>query len=714
MRVPRYLNYLQRWTLIGLVIGVISGLGAVIFYFLLNLGTEFFLGYLAGFHLPFPAGEGGASPSSFSNVRWWLLALIPGIGGLISGFIVYRWAPEAEGHGTDAVITAFHRLGGAVRGRIPIIKTIASVATIGSGGSAGREGPIAQIGAGFASWLASRLKMSVKDRRLMVVCGTAAGIGSIFKAPLGGAIFAIEVLYKRDLEVEALVPAFISSVVAYAIFSSVFGFEPIFRIPELLFTNPVNLIFYGVLGLISGALAILYVDVFYGMRDKIFRRIRLMSHFKPALGGLMLGGLILLLPQVAGTGYGWLQMAIYGQLAFHIMILIALAKIIATSFTISSGGSGGVFAPSLVIGGMTGGVLGKLFSQYFPSQAINIGAFVLVGMAAFFAGAAKVPVASIVMVSEMTGGYHLLVPLMLACAISYIVSGDWTIYENQVEARIDSPAHREEFSIDILEEIEVGKVATKKVITVSPEQTLREVSHLITSTGHLAYPVLEDGKLIGLISYRDILKVPSDLIDKAKVREVMSTRLITATPNESLAIALRRMDETGYGHLPVVNPLNPTKLLGILSKRDIIRGHEAYKKRIIFEHIDVFERVRVEEVMRRDFRVIEDPTVPIASVAKSMVEHSLMGYLVIEDGKIGILDLKRVLKAVLSDPNKPVSEVIDERQLKVHPEDPIHKAVEMFHKYNIDALPVVDEKRPWKIMGILTLREVVRAYELKR
>lgn len=713
MRVPRYLNYLQRWTLIGLLIGIVSGLGAALFYFLLNLGTNFFLGYLTGFHPPSPAGEGGGS-SNFNNVRWWLLALVPGIGGLISGFIVYKWAPEAEGDGTDAVISAFHRLGGAIRGRIPIIKTIASVATIGSGGSAGREGPITQIGAGFASWLASRLKMESKDRRLMVVCGTAAGIGSIFKAPLGGAIFAIEALYKRDLEVEALVPAFISSVVAYTTFSSLFGFEPIFKIPELFFTDPVNLIFYGILGLISGALAILYVDVLYGMRDKIFRRIRLLNYFKPAFGGLMLGGLILILPQVAGVGYGWLQMAMYGQLALHAMILIALAKIIATSFTISSGGSGGVFAPSLVIGGMVGGVLGKVFSQYFPSHATNIGAFVLVGMAAFFAGAAKVPVASIVMVSEMTGGYHLLVPLMLACAISYIVSGDWTIYENQVESRIDSPAHREEFSIDILEEIEVGKVATKKVVTVSPEQTLREISHLIASTGHLAYPVLENGKLVGLISYRDILKVPPELIDKTKVREVMSTRLITATPNESLAVALRRMDETGYGHLPVVDPLNSTKLLGILSKRDIIRGHEAYKKRIIFEHIDVFERVRVEEVMRRDFRIVEDPATPVASIANSMIEHGLMGYLVIEDGKIGILDLKRVLKAVLEDPNKPVSEVMDKRQLKVYPQDPIHKAVEMLHKYDIDALPVVDEKRPWKVMGVLTLREVIRAYELKR
>jgi CIC family chloride channel protein len=251
-----------------------------------------------------PAGELPLfTPPDFETAKW-VMFLLPAAGGLLAGIIIFTFAPEAEGHGTDAVIDAYNNKRGIIRKRVPIIKAISSIITIGTGGSAGREGPIAQIGAGFGSALATFLKLSDRDRRIMLICGTAAGIGSIFKAPLGGSIFAIEVLYKSDMETEGLVPAFISSTVAYSIFSSFFGWGHIFSMPSFSFTHPSELVFYGILGILCAATAILFVVIFYGMRNKFFRPLKIKPHFKPAIGGLFVGIIAMFFPQVLGTGYG--------------------------------------------------------------------------------------------------------------------------------------------------------------------------------------------------------------------------------------------------------------------------------------------------------------------------------------------------------------------------------------------------------------------------
>lgn len=361
------LKQVQRWTLFSIVIGIVSGFGAILFYLGLSLFSNYILGGIGGYYPPSPGGELSLFSHSATNVRW-LLFLLPAAGGLIAGIIIYTYAPEAEGHGTDAVIDAYNNKRGFIRKRVPIVKAITSMITIGSGGSAGREGPIAQIGAGFGSTLATFLKLSDRDRRIMVICGTAAGIGSIFKAPLGGAIFAIEVLYKGDMETEGLVPAFISSTIAYSIFSSFFGWGHIFATPSFNFTTPTELIFYGILGVLCAATAILFVIIFYGLRNKVFRPLKIKPHFKPAIGGLLVGALALFFPQVLGTGYGWVQIAMNGDLvtmSIVLMMALVLVKMLATSFTISSGGSGGVFAPSLVLGAMVGGAFGQIMHQYF-------------------------------------------------------------------------------------------------------------------------------------------------------------------------------------------------------------------------------------------------------------------------------------------------------------------------------------------------------------
>ncbi|MCX9013302.1 MAG: chloride channel protein [Candidatus Methanoperedens sp.] len=571
------LRQVQRWTLFSFIIGIVSGFGAILFYLGLGAATNYILGGIGGYYPPVPAGELPLfTPPDFETAKW-VLFLLPAAGGLLAGIIIFTFAPEAEGHGTDAVIDAYNNKRGIIRKRVPIIKAISSIITIGTGGSAGREGPIAQIGAGFGSALATFLKLSDRDRRIMLICGTAAGIGSIFKAPLGGSIFAIEVLYKSDMETEGLVPAFISSTVAYSIFSSFFGWGHIFSMPSFSFTHPSELVFYGILGILCAATAILFVVIFYGMRNKFFRPLKIKPHFKPAIGGLFVGIIAMFFPQVLGTGYGWVQMAMNGDLAslsVALMMVLVLIKILATSFTISSGGSGGVFAPSLVIGGMVGGAYGQIMNSIFPNAITQPGSYVLVGMGALLAGIAKVPIAAIVMVSEMAGNYNLLAPLMVASTLSYLLSGKWTIYEKQAQSRAASPAHRREMTVDILERALVKDAMNTNVVTILPSLTAKSVLDLIHKYGYTGFPVVNEKKeLVGMMTFEDAERVPVEERENTFVETVMTKELIVTTPEESLEKALGRLLDRKIGRLPVVDSKDQKKLIGLLTKYDIIRTH---------------------------------------------------------------------------------------------------------------------------------------------
>jgi len=565
-------------------------MGAVFFYYLLSIASHHLLGGIGHYYPPPPGGEadiftapGIVPPGLLSDPHTWILVLLPAIGGLIAGILIYRYAPEAEGHGTDAVIDAYHQQGGFIRKRVPVIKTFASAITIGTGGSAGREGPIAQIGAGFGSYLADKLKLDDKSRRMMLLCGAAGGIGSIFRSPLGGALFTISVLYKRDSEFESLVPAFISSIIAYSVFCSFFGWGSLFATPEYVFEHPLELVFDALLGLLCGLVGILYINVFYGMRD-IFRKLGIRNYLKPAIGGLLLGILALVLQQscgygydILGMGYGIIQSAIDGNIAFEILVLLVLAKIIATSFTISSGGSGGVFAPSLVIGAMLGGAFGIAAHALFPGVIgeLQSTSFVLIGMAALLSGVARVPIAAIVMVSELSGNYNLLPPLMFASTIAYLVTSNWTIYEKQVPARVDSPAHREELTIDILENASVSDAMSVDIMPANPTNRVQTVLNLISKYGHIGYPVLDDNRLVGIVTFKDAERVPIEDREAVLVEQVMApaTSLIVTYPDESLEDALRKLVLNDIGRLPVVDRDDQSKILGIVTKSDIIRLH---------------------------------------------------------------------------------------------------------------------------------------------
>ena len=425
---PARVSKAGLWTLYFIGIGIIAGIGAIIFHYLCQVGVHIFLDMMAGYRPPAPAGEHHLFPPGSRDFNRWILLLLPAFGGILSGWLVYTFAPEAEGHGTDAAINAYHNTGGLIRARVPIIKTIASAITLTTGGSGGREGPIAQIGAGFGSFLATKLKLSRRERRIMMAAGIAAGVGSIFRAPLAGALFAAEVLYRDpEFESEVIIPAGISSVVAYCLFCLVFGWGTLFESPDFKFQNPLELGPYVILALVLSATGALYVKSFYGV-TRFFQTLRIPNHIKPAIGGLCTGIIGFFLPQTLAFGYGFAQQAIHNELTIPFLLFLAIGKVLTTSFSIGSGGSGGVFGPSIVIGGAMGGAVGRLFHQVMPGIVTEPGAFVVVGMAGFFTAVSNTPISTIIFVSEMTNSYHLLLPSLLVCSVAYLISQRWTIF----------------------------------------------------------------------------------------------------------------------------------------------------------------------------------------------------------------------------------------------------------------------------------------------
>lgn len=565
-----------RGTLVGVLIGIVSGLGGIVFNLLLHGSTTFFTGDLAGLILP--DNLVGQRFLGFPIERWMML-WIPALGGIISGILVFSIAPEAEGHGTDAMIDSFHRKRGIIRKRVPLIKTIASAITIGSGGSAGKEGPIAQIGSGFGSLLGSFLKVSDRERRIMLLTGAAGGIGAIFKAPLGAALFATEVLYrKEDFEFEAIIPCILSSITGFMVFTFYDGTETIFQIPRLSIATPIQLPFYVVLSIFCAAVGYIYIRFFYGTRDRFFKRIRISNKLKPAVGGLLLGILAFFIPEVLGGGYQYIQSAIDGQLVFRAMALLVFAKIAATSFTISSGGSGGVFAPSLFIGSMIGGAYGIICMNIFPNIITEPAAFVLVGMGGFFAGVARVPIAALIMVAEMTGGYSLIVPMMIVSTISYLLLGNVSLYEKQVSTRLDSPSHIGDFAVDIMDSLSVKDAlpAGSKADTIPEGMRFNEILKFMVSSRQQDFPVVDgDGNLAGIISMTDMREAIADteLHNMLVARDIAIEGVVTVTMDDSLNTALKLMADLNIRELPVVDVENKRRVLSVISRKDITRAY---------------------------------------------------------------------------------------------------------------------------------------------
>jgi CIC family chloride channel protein len=606
-RLSNYINrsYLGKWAIVGIFIGLVAGFGATIFYYLIILVTDTVLGHLTGFYPPNPIGELPAPAAT--NPHYYLIPLSTALGGLICGLIIYKFAPEAEGHGTDAAIDAFHNKGGVIRKRIPLVKMIASAFTIGSGGSAGREGPTAQIAAGFGSIIGDLFKLSVHDRRIAVAAGIGAGIGSIFKSPFGGAILSAEILYSGpDMEAEALIPAFIASPLGYVIFASFTGFTPIFGYTiHYTFNHPLNLLVYAILGVLCAGAGRLYTWTFYATKG-FFEHVKISKYLRPMIGGLIVGLIATFFPEVVGLGYGFLQMLIdsngnlgsiytpYFTLPIALtLVLIVFFKIFATSVTVGSGGSGGVFAPSLVIGGFVGASLWVVTNGLFPGLIPIPAPLVVIGMMALFAGVGRVPIAVILMVSEMTGSLALIAPSMVAVVISYYLTGQkYTIYRSQVPSRSESPAHRGEYNVPLLSSIKVAEAMNPSVVSFTPEDSVERAYNAMTENKFKGIPIIsskegekeeekeegsarrkEKGVLVGIVTMSDLARVSREKMGETPLREVMTRNVVLSYPDESLLDALKKMTTNGIGRLPVVSR-DGNKVIGIITRTDLFKAYE--------------------------------------------------------------------------------------------------------------------------------------------
>ncbi len=577
-------TFLRKWGFIGVLIGVGAGLGALALIYCIHFVNRVVLTPIVGYTPPMPGGEGGSGQYVFQMARPWLLPLVTGAVGLLGGFLTWRFAPETAGIGTNAAIRAFHQ-NAKLKFPTAIFKLITSALTIGGGLASGREGPIAQIGAATGASIADRLKLTARERNFALAAGLGAGIAAIFKAPLAGAIISAEIFYTEDFEVEALVPGLIASVIGYTIVGGVEGFQPVFRLPaaNVQFENPLSLLLYAALGAGCGLLARLLIGT-YWRTELFFKRFPLW--LAAAIGGTATGLIGLFVPSVIGTGYGWAQLAITQNaslLSPWMLLPAAVAEIVAASLTLGSGNSGGIFGPCVVTGGMFGGAFGYAANYLFPSVEPHPGNFAIVGMMAFFAAAAKAPISTIIMISEMTGGYGLLAPAMFAVVTAFILSGKKTIFPAQVGSRLDSPFHMDEFEPIALRRVKVADVMIHLPVYVNVNASVAEAVTLMGDYGLASLPVVEQNRLRGRVTLLATHRIPEEQRRIIAVRDLVSPDRAVAYPDEDLFTILKRYAAQDVGNLPVVMRENPDCPVGLVTRSGLWSALETARENLAGE-----------------------------------------------------------------------------------------------------------------------------------
>ncbi len=568
---------------LSIVVGIIAGLGAVIFRWLIK-----------GFNFLF-FNRGAVALGFFGQ---YYVIILPAVGGLLVGLIVYFMAREAKGEGPSEVMEAFAIRKGYIRPRVSVVKLIASSICIGSGGSVGREGPIVQIGSSFGSAVGQWLKMPEEWVKTLLLCGAAGGISATFNAPIGGVFFALEVIQRRFMD-RNLGFIVIGSITADVIAHCFLGTEPSFSIPSYSMTSYWEIIPYILLGIVAGFVTLGFIRFFYKCED-FFNAWKIPEYLKPAIGGVIIGFIGLYSFDIFGVGYGGsygiggifiergeIDRVLAGEVGLAALIIVMFLKMIATSVTLGSGGSGGVFAPTLFIGSVLGGAFGIIIHSLFPaittpSVAEASGAYALVGMGAFFAAAVRGPITAIALLFEMTRDYNLILPLMIAVATSTFLARGFSresIYTLRLVRRgID--IHRQE-EADILGTITVKEVMTSEVETVSENMPLEELLEFTISSKHSSFPVIDSkGLLTGIVTFEDFKEIlfEKELGHLIVAKELSTTNVITVTANEKLDSALKKIGFKNIEQLPVVDENNPRKLIGIFSRRDIFA---AYNKALI-------------------------------------------------------------------------------------------------------------------------------------
>ena len=544
---------------LAVTVGILAGLGSVAFRWLIGFFQNLFF-------------DGGAEILGFMGQ--YHVILLPAFGGLLVGLLIhFTRANETRGHGVPEVMEAVSNAGGRIRTRVAIVKTLASSICIGSGGSVGREGPIVQIGSTVGSALGQHLHLSQEWIKTLVACGAAGGISATFNAPIAGVFFAHEVILGR-IFTRHFGFVVISSVVADVIAHSFLGNLQSFSVPSYSLHSPWELGLYFVLGITCALVAVAFINTLYRTED-IFEAAGMPEYLKPALGGIAIGLIGLYSPYLFGVGYDGVEQALLGKIGLITLVALLLLKIVATSFTLGSGGSGGIFAPSLFMGAMLGGAFGNIANRFLPGIVAPSGAYALVGMAAFFSSAARAPITAIIILFEMTRDYAIILPLMLAVVIgtliAYRLSRD-SIYTLKLRRRGISLHPQEE--IDLLEKVNVEEVMTHNFPTVAPEMTLAQIADRFAKSKHHGFPVVDkQGNLKGIVTLADVEAKLSSKNLELTVADIATTQLITAYPDETLHDVVHRLGSNEVGRIPVVDRKAPSHLIGVLRRYDIVKAY---------------------------------------------------------------------------------------------------------------------------------------------
>ena len=556
----------------ALIVGIAAGLGAV--------GFRYLIGFFQ--HLAF--GSTDELLWILLELPWYRYIWVPAVGGLVVGPMIYFFAREAKGHGVPEVMESVALRGGVIRKRVVAIKTLASAISIGVGGSVGREGPIVQIGSAIGSAIGQLLNVSPGRLRTLVGCGAAAGIAATFNAPIAGVMFALEVIL-GDFGLATFSPIVISSVTATAISRAFLGDFPAFFVPPYSLVSAWEFPLYLLLGALCAGVGVTFTRVLYKTED-MFNAFPIPEYLKAFVGGIIMGCTALVFPHVLGVGYGGIDMALMQHLGWFIMLALVLVKILATSLTIGSGLSGGIFASSLFIGAMAGGAFGSLVHPLLPACTASPGAYAIVGMAAVVSATTHGPLTAILILFEMTGDYKIILPLMITCIVSCLLAGRLfreSIYSMKLARRgIDIRAGRE---VNILKGIKVRDVMNPEVETVTREMNVESLTNTITKSKFNSFPVLDErGCLSGILSYQDYSEVlfNPDLKDLVVAGDIASSPVMSVTTEDNLHHAMELFTRRDFSIIPVVDPADRCRLAGVLTRRDIIG---AYDKAVIKQSV---------------------------------------------------------------------------------------------------------------------------------
>jgi CIC family chloride channel protein len=554
--------------IIAVIIGILAGLGNWLFRYLISFFQEIFYGNESEFIL-----------STLLHTPIYKIILIPTIGGLIVGVssLLFKFA---KGHGVPDVMKAI-ALNKSISPMIAVIKTFSSAVTLASGGSAGREGPIVQIGAAIGSGVGKLFKFTSSRMRAAIACGGAGGLAATFNAPIGGAMFAAEVLL-GEFGIKTFSPIIISSVIATAVSRGLLGNNVTFHAPTYVLVNPIELLFYLALGFVCAVVGVIFIRMFYFAEEKV-EALKVPNFLKPAIGGLLLGLTAIYFRDVMGVGYDTILDILHGHKTGAILLVLIFMKMISTIFTLGFGGSGGLFVPALFIGAATGGFFGSIVHSLFPTITASSGAYGLVAMSAMLAATMRAPLTSILIIFEITQSYEIILPLMLSAIIANVAANwmekdsifTWILSKQGIKLKKGAEEH-------VLNSIKVNEVMLKDIVTFDVKTSFKEILDGIQHAHHNYYPVLKDGYLYGVLSLDDLKSVMFEegLDDIIVAGEICSSdNLIVVRENENLSEALQKMSIREFGALPVVREINDKyKVVGLIRRSDILL---AYNKKIM-------------------------------------------------------------------------------------------------------------------------------------